>query len=75
MHRIEKFMFDRGILNPQEKQQIWDRALLIVKETYEKSLVGLESTIDDIFDYTYSELPPELAEQKKEALEFLKVVK
>ncbi|AJC49687.1 pyruvate dehydrogenase (acetyl-transferring) E1 component subunit alpha [Mesomycoplasma flocculare] len=75
MHRIEKFMFDRGILNPQEKQQIWDRALLIVKETYEKSLVGLESTIDDIFDYTYSELPPELAEQKKEALEFFKGVK
>ncbi|MXR55818.1 pyruvate dehydrogenase (acetyl-transferring) E1 component subunit alpha [Mycoplasma flocculare] len=75
MHRIEKFMFDRGILSPQEKQQIWDRALLIVKETYEKSLVGLESTIDDIFDYTYSELPPELAEQKKEALEFFKGVK
>ncbi|NYN92344.1 pyruvate dehydrogenase (acetyl-transferring) E1 component subunit alpha [Mesomycoplasma hyopneumoniae] len=75
MHRIEKYMFDRGILDSAEKQKIWDEALAIVKETYEKSLVGLESTIDEIFDHTYKVLPPELEEQKQEALEFFKGVK
>lgn len=75
MHRIEKYMFDRGIIDSAEKQKIWDEALAIVKETYEKSLVGLESTIDEIFDHTYKVLPPELEEQKQEALEFFKGVK
>lgn len=75
MHRIEKFMFDRGILAPEAKQKIWDDALAVVKDTYEKSLVGLDSTIDEIFDHTYEVLPEELAEQKQEALEFFKGAK
>ncbi|MBG0730568.1 pyruvate dehydrogenase (acetyl-transferring) E1 component subunit alpha [Mycoplasma sp. 'Moose RK'] len=71
-HRIEKFMFDRGILNPDQKQQIWDDSLAVVKKTYEESLVNLESTIDEIFDHTYKVLPADLEEQKQEALDFFK---
>ncbi|MHA0315702.1 pyruvate dehydrogenase (acetyl-transferring) E1 component subunit alpha [Mesomycoplasma ovipneumoniae] len=75
MHRIEKYMFDRGMLTEEEKQKIWDDSLAVVKETYEKSLIGLDSTIDEIFDYTYETLPPELEEQKQEAIEFFKGAK
>lgn len=75
MHRIEKYMFDRDMLTEEEKQKIWDDSLAVVKETYEKSLIGLDSTIDEIFDYTYETLPPELEEQKQEAIEFFKGAK
>lgn len=32
--------------------------------------MGIESTIDEVFDHTYAELTPELVEQKAEAIKF-----
>lgn len=70
MHRIEKYMLDRKIITEKEKEKLWEDSLEIVKKAYEQSLVGIESTIDEVFDHTYAELTPELAEQKAEAIKF-----
>ncbi|CAT04742.1 Pyruvate dehydrogenase E1-alpha subunit [Mesomycoplasma conjunctivae] len=75
MHRIEKYMYDNGIITPSDKEKITADAKEVVKATYEKSLqLGLDSTIDEIFDHTYAELTPELREQKEEAIEFFSKV-
>lgn len=70
MHRIEKYMLDRKIITEKEKEKLWEDSLEIVKKAYEQSLVGIESTIDEVFDHTYAELTPELVEQKAEAIKF-----
>lgn len=44
----------------------------LLKKTYEESVKLNEATLDEVFDYTYAELTPELKEQKQEALDFFK---
>ncbi|MEE3928229.1 pyruvate dehydrogenase (acetyl-transferring) E1 component subunit alpha [Mycoplasmopsis ciconiae] len=70
MHRIEKYMLDRGIITEEQKQKIWDDALAEVKGVYEEHLSKIKVNIDDIFDYTFEKLTPELEEQKAEAKKY-----
>lgn len=72
MHRIEKYLLDRKLLTKKEIEKIWADSLEVAKKTYEESVKLNEATLDEVFDYTYAELTPELKEQKQEALDFFK---
>lgn len=72
MHRFEKYLMDNGILTEESKNQIWEDSLNVAKETFVESLKDIDTKIEDIFDYTYAELPKELLEQKEEAIKFWK---
>ena len=67
-HRIEKYMFDNNIMTADEKEKIWADILTEVKAEYQASLKELDVTIDEVFDYTYEKLTPELLEQKQDAI-------
>lgn len=71
-HRIEKYFLDKKILTSQKKEEIWSEKLKEVKEAFQKTSKNLDETIDEIFDFTYETLPPELLEQKEELRSFLK---
>nr|WP_318023929.1 pyruvate dehydrogenase (acetyl-transferring) E1 component subunit alpha [Mesomycoplasma molare] len=68
MHRIENYLEFKGFLTKEEKEKIWEEALNQVKDAYQESLKELEVDINEVFDYTYEKLTPELEEQKAEAL-------
>ena len=71
-HRIEKFMFDNKIMTEDQKTKIWSDKLEIIKTEFKKSLDNLDVSIDEVFDYTYEKLTPELAAQKAEAVAYFK---
>ncbi|TDV23573.1 pyruvate dehydrogenase E1 component alpha subunit [Mycoplasmopsis mustelae] len=70
MHRIENYLFAKKFLTEEQKKQIWDEALLQVKEAYQQSLEELDVALDEVFDHTYQNLTPELLEQKQEAIAY-----
>ncbi|MBN3534475.1 pyruvate dehydrogenase (acetyl-transferring) E1 component subunit alpha [Mycoplasma procyoni] len=72
MHRIEKYLYDKKYLSEKEKEEIWNNALEEVKVAYNQSLEELDVDVEEVFDYTYAELTPELKEQKEEALAYYK---
>ena len=72
-HRIEKYMFDNKIMTVKDKEKIWTDILTNVKEEYQESLKELDATIDEVFDYTYEKLTPELLEQKQDAIKMTEV--
>ncbi|MBU4692237.1 pyruvate dehydrogenase (acetyl-transferring) E1 component subunit alpha [Mycoplasma zalophi] len=72
MHRIEKFLFEKGILTEELKTQIWDEQFEAAKEAYAQSTEDLaKEGYEDIFKYTYKELTPELKEQFEEGKKYL----
>ncbi|UVD82008.1 pyruvate dehydrogenase (acetyl-transferring) E1 component subunit alpha [Mycoplasma iguanae] len=70
MHRIEKYLKDKKYITTEEIQKVWDDSLAEVKVAFEESQKELEVDINEVFDYTYAQLTPELAEQKAEALAY-----
>lgn len=70
MHRIEKYLMDKKYLDKAGIEKIWEDSLEQAKAAFEESLKELDSTLDEVFDYTYAELTPELAEQKQEAVAY-----
>ncbi|WBP84277.1 pyruvate dehydrogenase (acetyl-transferring) E1 component subunit alpha [Mycoplasmopsis edwardii] len=70
MHRIEAYLKSKKYLTDAEKDKIWDDALEQVKEAYQQSLTELDVDINEVFDYTYESLTPELQEQKAEAMAY-----
>lgn len=69
-HRIEKYLIDKKYLTEKQIIEIKEQKLNQVKEAYQKSLQILDTKIDDVFDFTYEKLTPELAEQKAEAKKY-----
>ncbi|MBZ4195253.1 thiamine pyrophosphate-dependent dehydrogenase E1 component subunit alpha [Mycoplasma tauri] len=64
IHRIEKYLFDNGILTEELKAKIAEDAQAEAKAAYEASLVSLKNEgFEDIYKYTYETLPTELVEQ------------
>ena len=60
-----KYLESKGLWNDTRQQEIEDRAKAIVSEVV-KTAEGIEKpSIDDIFDYTFAALDPELERQKK----------
>jgi pyruvate dehydrogenase E1 component alpha subunit len=75
-HRIEKYLNDKNILNKKEKEKIWKEKLEEVKKAFQESLQELENIkINDVFDYTYEKLTPELKEQKEECINYFEGIK
>ncbi|MGZ9755377.1 pyruvate dehydrogenase (acetyl-transferring) E1 component subunit alpha [Mycoplasma sp. 394] len=70
MHRIEKYLYDKKYLTEAERDQMWESAMEEVKKAYNESLEELDVDINEVFDYTYHTLTPELEEQKQEALAY-----
>ncbi|MBW0594886.1 pyruvate dehydrogenase (acetyl-transferring) E1 component subunit alpha [Mycoplasmopsis anatis] len=70
MHRFEKYLKDIKVLTDEQREQIWEESLTKVKATYEEHLKIVNTDINDIFDYTYATLTPDLKEQKEEAIKF-----
>ena len=70
-HRIEKYLLDNKMLSTKEKDQIWETKLERVKKAFVETSKNLDETLDEIFDYTYEEMPQELVEQKELAKKHL----
>jgi pyruvate dehydrogenase E1 component alpha subunit len=63
--RTRKYLENKGLWNDTRQQEIEERAKAIVTEVV-KTAEGIEKpSIDDIFDYTYAALDPELRRQKQ----------
>ena len=75
MHRIKNFLIDHKIMTEEQDKKIWETQLAFVKEQYQESLKELEVNVDEVFDYTYDKLTPELKAQKDEAKELFKEAK
>ena len=73
MHRIKQYLIDQNILTEEEDKKIWESKLAFVKVQYQESLKEIEVNIDDVFDYTYKELTPELKEQKILAKKYMEL--
>ncbi|WP_371246299.1 pyruvate dehydrogenase (acetyl-transferring) E1 component subunit alpha [Mycoplasmopsis agassizii] len=70
-HRIKKYMFDNGICSEEKDKELVEKVQAEVKAAYEKSLSIIDNEgIDEIFDYTYAELPKHLVEQKAHAKKY-----
>ncbi|MBU4690419.1 pyruvate dehydrogenase [Mycoplasma sp. ES3157-GEN-MYC] len=72
-HRIEKYLFDNGIVTEKEKETWTEEATEAAKLAYDKSteMIATEG-YDDIFKYTYETLPEELVEQQEAFRRFIK---
>src|SRR5690606_19361710 len=63
--RTRKYLEKRGAWNDQKQSDLDDRAKALVSEVV-KNAEGIEKpSIDDIFDYTYAELPAEMIRQRE----------
>lgn len=69
-HRIEKYMLDNKLITELQIKKIQEDKLELVRQTFEKSTSMLVPTIDEVFDYTYEKLDPDLLEQKAKAKAF-----
>ena len=62
--RLRKYMTNKGIWDDAKQAKLEERAKTIVSEIV-KTAEGIEKpTNDDIFDYTFATLTPELEKQK-----------
>ncbi|ENY69825.1 Pyruvate dehydrogenase E1 component, alpha subunit [Mycoplasmopsis bovigenitalium 51080] len=65
-HRIEKYLFDNGIVTEEEKNKFFEEGTEDAKVAYEKSTETMATEgFDDIYKYTYETLPEELIEQRE----------
>ncbi|AAT28070.1 pyruvate dehydrogenase (acetyl-transferring) E1 component subunit alpha [[Mycoplasma] mobile] len=71
-HRIEKYILDNKIASKKDLEKIAEDVKPEVRKAYEESLVNIDETIDEIFDYTYATLSKDLLKQKAEAEAFFK---
>ncbi|MGY6172142.1 pyruvate dehydrogenase (acetyl-transferring) E1 component subunit alpha [Candidatus Mycoplasma pogonae] len=70
MHRIEKYMLDRKYITKEEIEKIWEESMEFAKQEFQASLEEIDVNLDEVFDYTYEKLTPELVEQKAEAVKY-----
>ena len=65
--RIKKYLLNdkRAIWSAEKDEAIYEEARQMVQESFKKMQKQLEVKVDEVFDYTYKELPDELAEQKE----------
>ncbi|CAM9105623.1 pyruvate dehydrogenase (acetyl-transferring) E1 component subunit alpha [Mycoplasma todarodis] len=70
MHRIKNFLISKGIWTEEKDKELWESKLKEVKKSYQDSLELNKTSVDDVFDYTFEKLTPELQKQKEEALKW-----
>ncbi|VEU78300.1 thiamine pyrophosphate-dependent enzyme [Mycoplasmopsis columbinasalis] len=73
MHRIEKFLFDNGLLTEEVKEKLAEDAAAEARAAYDASTLTLaKEGFEHVYDYTYAVLPEELVAQKEANRRFLK---
>ncbi len=70
--RLRNFLFDRGILTPQQEEEMVAKIEQEVQAAYEVMVSKTPVTLDEVFDYNYEKLTPDLARQKAEAKKYFK---
>ncbi len=69
--RMRNYLMTMGILSPQLEEKINADSVAQVEKTVQEYESMPAPKPDDMFDYLYNEMPPELAEQKRNYLSFL----
>jgi len=64
--RLEKYMMDNGMLTAAEKEKIWSEANAAVERAVKAAEAMPPPGPEDIFRFTYAEMPPHLKEQMSE---------
>jgi len=66
--RLRLFLHDRGDWGPQQESQLQEEMAARVQKAVEDYLATPQPTCDDVFNYTFAELPKGLLEQKQEMI-------
>ncbi|NQZ66237.1 MAG: pyruvate dehydrogenase (acetyl-transferring) E1 component subunit alpha [Mycoplasmatales bacterium] len=70
MKRAKNYLISLKIWDEKKDKKLWSDKLEEVKNAYQESLKLNSSSIDDIFDHTFENMPEELKEQKEYVLKF-----
>lgn len=70
--RLRNFLFDRSILNQAQEEEMFSKIKQEIQAAYEKMVLDTPVSVDEVFDYNYQELTPELVEQKQIAKKYFK---
>ncbi len=63
MIRFKKYLIDKGYWDEEKDQQLEEENLKYVGDTFKKVETSGPSKLEDIFQYTYAEMTPQLTEQ------------
>ncbi len=69
--RFRTYLMKEGILSPSLEEQITNECVAMVEKTVQEYETMPAPKPEDMFDYLYQSMPPELADQKREFLSFL----
>ncbi|MEK6902335.1 MAG: pyruvate dehydrogenase (acetyl-transferring) E1 component subunit alpha [archaeon] len=69
--RLRTYLMSEGVLTPQLEEQITADAVVLVDKAVQEYESMPAPKPEDMFDYLYKDMPPELAEQKRTFLSFL----
>jgi pyruvate dehydrogenase E1 component alpha subunit len=69
--RLQRYLASKELWSEQEEESILAATRAEVDGEVEKTYGGPPPSPEDMFDYTYADLPAELERQKREYLEFL----
>ena len=65
MMRTRKYLEARGLWDVEQQKKAEEKAKVLVHEVVQVAVNVPSPSTDDIFDYTFAELPPELLTQKQ----------
>jgi pyruvate dehydrogenase E1 component alpha subunit len=68
MKRIQNYFKSQKIWDDTKDKKLWDEELINCKKAFQESQKSMNSSVDDVFDFTYAKITPELKQQKEEAL-------
>lgn len=68
--RLKKFLIKKGIWSEEQENQLEKAHQKLVKTEFEVALKNLDININEIFDFTYADLPQDLKMQKSELINF-----
>ncbi len=71
MIRFKKYLIDKGYWTEEEDQQLEEENLKFVGDTFKRVETSGLSKLEDIFQYTYAEMTPQLTEQLKNYKEYI----
>jgi pyruvate dehydrogenase E1 component alpha subunit len=65
MVRTRKYLESKKLWDAEQQKKADEKAKVLIREVVQVAVNVPEPSTDDIFDYTFAELPPELARQKQ----------
>ena len=72
MKRLKAFLQERNLITDEEEQTLIDQYKMEVDRSFEEAENAPATTLNDVFDYTYADIPDDLNVQKMEHEKFLK---